>query len=251
MLDDGPHLGALRGARRAQDGGDRRAARHMIDVHRRKAALIVMRVPERKLLAAMRDAERVVDVEDLKPARLHGGAELVNESCTQPRRLGLARRILEAGDGRLRRQCFAALWTAPDRKLHQRIVAQPIEVDSILVAAGDRRHPRHQHFEHRVSDTSLIATIGHRLRKPPAHTERALRLAQQQQAAIGRLIAALKINCEFLAADGWKAKGKQHIVIHGGCGARLMCEALCRNNDLLRESAASCHSRRRFLIPYA
>jgi hypothetical protein len=27
--------------------------------------------------------------------------------------------------------------------------------------------------------------------------------------------------------------------------------ALCRNNDLQRESAASCHSRRRFLIPYA
>jgi hypothetical protein len=74
----------------------------MIDVHRRKAALIVMRVPERKLLAAMRRAEGVIDVEDLKLARPHGGAELVNESCTQPRRLGLARCILKAADGRLR-----------------------------------------------------------------------------------------------------------------------------------------------------
>jgi hypothetical protein len=117
--------------------------------------------------------------------------------------------------------------------------------------AGDRRHPRHQHFEHPVSDTSLIAAIGHRRHKPPADTERALRLAQQQQAAIGRLITALKINCKFLAADGWKAKGKQRIVIHGGCGARLMCEALCRNNDLLRESAAPCHSRRRILTIHA
>jgi hypothetical protein len=42
VLDDGPHLRALRGARRTQDGGDRRAARHVIDVHRRKAALVVM-----------------------------------------------------------------------------------------------------------------------------------------------------------------------------------------------------------------
>jgi hypothetical protein len=81
---------------------NRGATRNMIDVHRRKAALIVMRVPERKLLAAMRRAEGVIDVEDLKLARPHGGAELVNESCTQPRRLGLARCILKAADGRLR-----------------------------------------------------------------------------------------------------------------------------------------------------
>ena len=71
MLDDGTHLGALRGACRAQDRHDRRAARNVIDVHRRKTALVVMRVPERKLLAAMRRAERVVDVEDLQLARLH------------------------------------------------------------------------------------------------------------------------------------------------------------------------------------
>ena len=61
MLDDGPHLGAVRGARRAQDGYHRRAARHVVDVHRREAALVVMRVPERKLLTAMRGTERVVD----------------------------------------------------------------------------------------------------------------------------------------------------------------------------------------------
>jgi hypothetical protein len=71
----------------------------MIDVHRRKAAFIVMRVPERKLLAAMGRTEGIVDVEDLKLARLHGGAEQVNESCTQPRRLGPARCILEVADG--------------------------------------------------------------------------------------------------------------------------------------------------------
>jgi hypothetical protein len=68
VLDDSPHLRALRGARRAQDGSNRRAARHVIDVHRREAAFVVMRVPERQLLAAMRRTERVVDVDDLKPA---------------------------------------------------------------------------------------------------------------------------------------------------------------------------------------
>ena len=76
MLDDGAHLAALGGACRAQDRRHRRAARHVIDVHRRKTTLVVMRVPERKLLAAMRRAERVVDVERLQLARLHRRTEL-------------------------------------------------------------------------------------------------------------------------------------------------------------------------------
>jgi hypothetical protein len=87
VLDDRPHLGALRGGRRAQDGRDRRAACHVIDVHRRKAALVVMRVPERQLLAAMRRTEGIVDIEDLQPARLHRGAELIEQSRSEPRRL--------------------------------------------------------------------------------------------------------------------------------------------------------------------
>jgi len=86
MLDDGPHLRALGSARRAQDDRHRRAARHVIDVHRRKAALVVMRVPERQLLAAMGRTEGVVDIEDLHLARLHGGAELIEQSRGEPRR---------------------------------------------------------------------------------------------------------------------------------------------------------------------
>jgi hypothetical protein len=37
-------------------------------VHRRKAALVVMGVPERKLLAAMGGTEGIVDVESCTPA---------------------------------------------------------------------------------------------------------------------------------------------------------------------------------------
>jgi hypothetical protein len=97
-----------------------------------------------------------------------------------------------------------------------------------------------------VPDAIRIAAIRHRIGKPPAHAELALRLSQQQQARIGRLVAAIKIDCEFLAANGWQVEGEQRIVGHGGCGARLIREATCRNNDLLRESLASRHSRRRF-----
>jgi hypothetical protein len=53
-------------------------------------------------------------------------------------------------------------------------------------------------------DAIRIAAIRHRRRKPPAHTKLALCLAQQQQTGIGRLGAAVKIYCEFLAVDGWQ-----------------------------------------------
>jgi hypothetical protein len=71
----------------------------------------------------------------------------------------------------------------------------------------------------------------------------ALRLPQQQQTSIGRLLAAVKIYCEFLASNTWKVEGKQRIVGHGGCGAWLIHGAICLDNDLLRESLALRYSR--------
>ena len=66
---------------------------------------------------------------------------------------------------------------------------------------------------------------------------------QQQQTAIRGLVAAVKINCEFLAPDRWQVEGKQCSVGHGGCGAPLIREAIRLDTDLLRESLALRHSR--------
>ena len=177
VLDDCAHLRALRGARRAQDGRHRRTTRHMIDVHRRKAALVMMRVPERQLLAAMRSAERVVDVENLHPARLHSRTELIEESHTEPCSVGLARRVLQAGDGRLRCQRRASLRTAADGDFHERIVAQPVVIDGVLVPTGDRRRACHHHLEHLMQGAVGIAAVRHRSGEPPAYANLALRLA--------------------------------------------------------------------------
>jgi hypothetical protein len=81
------------------------------------------------------------------------------------------------------------------------------EVDGILVAARDRRDPRHHHLEHLVTDAARIPAIRHRISKPPANPELALRLPQQQQGLRG-LIAAVKIHCELLAPDKWQVEGK-------------------------------------------
>jgi hypothetical protein len=63
------------------------------------------------------------------------------------------------------------------------------------------------------------------------------------------LVAAIKIHCEFLAPRSWQVEGKQLIVGHGGCGARLIRDATCLDNDLLRESLACRHSHHIILMP--
>jgi hypothetical protein len=78
----------------------------------------------------------------------------------------------------------------------------------------------------RTSREKLIKANPFLERFTPAHPELALRRSQQQQTAIRQLIAASKINCEFLAPDRWKVEGKQRIVAHGGCGGGLMHVAI-------------------------
>jgi len=168
---DGAHLAALGGARRAQDRGHRRAARHVIDVHRRKITLVVMRVPERKLLC------RRCRVPPACPASRSCRADQAEPQTAAPPRSCSAHSPDE------RWSIATPLRTAANRDLQQRIMPQPVEVDGVLVAARNRRRARHHHLEHRVP---------HRLRKPPAHPELALRLSQQQQTAIRGLIAAVK-----------------------------------------------------------
>src|SRR4051812_17007834 len=91
---------------------------------------------------------------------------------------------------------------------------------AFLVATGNRRGPRHHHLEHFVTDAAAIAAIRHRIGKPPAYPELALRLPQQQQAAIRGLVAAGKIDCEFLAMDRWQLEGKRYSVGHAAVALR-------------------------------
>jgi len=190
----------------------------------------------------MRRTERVVDVEDLLLVRLHGRAELIKQSRSEPRRLGLARRILQTADGRLRAQRRPGLRTAADRNLHERIVPQPIEINGILVSAGDRCDARHHHLEHRVPDAVRIAAIG---------------IASASRRHTPSLRSACR-SSNRLPSDDWlppskstviscgahlKVEGKRRIVGHGGCGARLIRDAIRLNTDLLRESLALRHSR--------
>ena len=52
------------------------------------------------------------------------------------------------------------------------------------------------------------------------HPELALRLPKQQQTGIRRLVAAAKIDCEFLAMDRWQVEGKRYSVGHAAVALR-------------------------------
>jgi hypothetical protein len=48
--------------------------------------------------------------------------------------------------------------------------------------------------------------------------------------------------------DRWQVERKRYSVGHGGCGARLIRDATCLDNDLLRESLPLRHSRHQILM---
>src|SRR4029453_18818818 len=100
-------------------------------------ALVVMRVPERELLAAVSRAECVVDIEDLFRTGRHVRTALVDQDTGESCRIRLPRRILQTRDRRLRCERCSTLGRPPDGELQQRIVAQMVEVIAVLVAAGD------------------------------------------------------------------------------------------------------------------
>ena len=221
----------------------RRAARHVIDVHRRKAALVMMRVPERKLLTTMRRTERIVDIENLLPARL----TVVPDWSSRAAVSRAAWVLLGAFSRRLMVDCEASaaplLRTAADRELHQRIVPQPVEVDGVLVPAGDRRDARHHHLEHRVPDAvgSRRSGIASASRRQTPSLRSASR-SSSRPPSDDRLPPA-KSTVSFLRRT-WQVEGKRRIVGHGGCGARLIRDqlvatAICHVNRSLCATAVT------------
>ena len=92
----------------------------------------------------------------------------------------------------------------------------------------------------------MIPAIRHHFGKPTAYAYLPFHLSKQKQPAIGGLISSIKINCEFLAMDGWQIEGEQSSFGHDGCGGREYAKHLVSTTDLLRESRSSCHSRHTF-----
>ncbi len=64
---------------------------------------------------------------------------------------------------------------------------------------------------------------------------------QHQKARVGRLVAAIEIDCEFLGSNRWQVERKWLSFGHG-CGARWWNAARRLDTDLLRDPKALRHS---------
>ena len=154
------------------------------------------------------------------------GAELVDQGRRHPHGLPAARHVLQPAHGRLRAQVAAALRAAADGQLQERVLPQPVEIVAVLVAAADRQRTGLDQLDERMLDPGRIAAIRKAVSEPCADAGCALGLAQEQEAAVRGLVAAVEIDCELLAADGWQIERKQRSFGHGGVALRFGREAL-------------------------
>ena len=91
--------------------------------------------------------------------------------------------------GRLRAQIGPAVGQPPAGQLESRVAAQPVEVVSILIAAGNGEDARAQDVGQEMSDLVLIAPVRNYLGEPLGDAEPTLRLGEQHDAAIRRRVA--------------------------------------------------------------
>ena len=76
-------------------------------------------------------------------------------------------------------------------------------------AAADAEHAGPNDLIEAMTDARRIAPICQRCRHPLDDADPLLGGPQQQYARVRRLIAAVEINCELLARDGWQVEGKR------------------------------------------
>ena len=80
-------------------------------------------------------------------------------------------------------------------------------IDAVLIAAADAEHARFNDLAHPMPDARQISPVPHGRGKPGKDAGLLLGATQQQHAGVRRLVAAIEINCELLARNGWQLEG--------------------------------------------
>jgi hypothetical protein len=194
------HLRTRRGLAGTQDHHHRPASVRIVDMNRQKAALIVMGVPLRQRLMTVHDIDRIIDVQHHRLGRLPVAPapdvdECVGEADDFPR----CRRVLPARNGRLRAEVPAGGGQASACQLEGRIVAQPVEVIAIGIAAADRQHAGSQHISDRVRDVQRITPVSNVSSKCIGDFPAAIGQREQHHTAIRGQPASVEHRCDFLA----------------------------------------------------
>jgi hypothetical protein len=182
-----------------KDGGDEAALAVEHD-DRLKAILVIMRVEQPQLLAAMHRVERVVDVERDSLGNFSEGLAIkIDHRPAHAQQGANVRQILEPRDRRLRAQ-FPIGRRQIERHLEHRIASQTIGVVAVLVAGADHQEPKTNDIGQAVRDLIGIAGVYDAGGEPVGEAKPLLHLAQRQNAAIRRKQTAIKFDHDRLPA---------------------------------------------------
>src|SRR5271166_5702683 len=182
-----------------KDGGDEAALAVEHD-DRLKAILVIMRVEQPQLLAAMHRVERVVDVErDSFGNCLEGLAIKSDHRPAHAQQGANVWQILEPRDRRLRAQ-FPIGRRQIERHLEHRIASQTIGVVAVLVAGADHQEPKTNDIGQAVRDLIGIAGVYDAGGEPVGEAKALFDLAQSQNAAIRRKQTTIKFDHDGLPA---------------------------------------------------
>ena len=217
--DMASQLGPRRRLASAQQHCHRSSCRGVVNVDRQEAACPIVAIPQRQLLAAVDDIDRLVDVErhHVRRRGIAGTIE-IDHDAHHPHQLACRWCILPAAHRRLAGKTDSRAGQLACRQLEARIVAQQVKVVGILIAAGDRQHPCLQHVAQTMDNTALIAGVGDAAGQSPGNTHPSFCLGQQQHPAVRRQPPAIKSRSNFLAANGWESKRNNSIINHGRRG---------------------------------
>ena len=109
---------------------------------RLKSVLIIVRVEQPQLLAAMHRVERVVDIERDPFGNLGERLAIeIDHRTAHPQQRANVRQVLQSRDRRLRAQ-LPIRRRQIERHLEHRVAAQAIGVDPVLVAGADHQKPK-------------------------------------------------------------------------------------------------------------
>ena len=160
-----------------------------------------MRIEQAQLLAAVNRIERVVDIQHDPLGNLGIGlaVEVDHGAPHAQQRAGVGQ-VLQPRDRRLRTQ-FAIRRRQIERHLEHRIAAQRIGVVAVLIARRDHQQAKANDVGYRMRDMVGSARVldagGHALGDAKA----ALDLAQSQNTAVRRQLAAVEFDHDILARD--------------------------------------------------
>jgi hypothetical protein len=213
--------GAVRRFTGAQNDCDRLAGCRLVDMDRQETPAVVMRVPQRQLLAAVHSVLGVVDVEQDAAGRLiEAVAEQIDHRRHHALQRGRAGQVLQPADRRLRAQIGAALRQPPDRHLEGRIGTQRLTVVAVGIARRDQQGAIPDHLGQFVLHPIRVARVFQAGGQPFGDLEPLLDSRQQQYPGIRGEPSAVETDMHRLAGNRWQTRQNPRTFRHGGCELR-------------------------------